>query len=284
MKIDTTSGEYDYTFLSLGAGVQSSALLVLGCIEEEPRVPRPDICLFADTGDEPQYVYDYVEQLTAFAAREGVEVQVVQAGVLSDEVRQSVEEAKNDPDRAGWVSVPLYTKDPITHSEGMRRRVCTREYKIAPIRKWVRERLGYSRGQRVKHRVRSMLGITTDEIQRMKPSADKWVTNSYPLVDLGLRRHDCLKIVDDAGLPKPQKSACVYCPYRPGVDWQWLKDEHPADFQKAVDFDEMIRADGMPYQQFVHKSCVPLSEVVFNANDPDQADMFDNECEGMCGV
>ena len=33
--IDTTSGDYDYTYLSLGAGVQSSALLVLACIELE---------------------------------------------------------------------------------------------------------------------------------------------------------------------------------------------------------------------------------------------------------
>jgi len=29
--IDTTSGDYDYTYLSLGAGVQSSALLVRAC-------------------------------------------------------------------------------------------------------------------------------------------------------------------------------------------------------------------------------------------------------------
>ena len=38
--IDTTSGDYDYTYLSLGAGVQSSALLVLSCTDE--RVPKPD--------------------------------------------------------------------------------------------------------------------------------------------------------------------------------------------------------------------------------------------------
>ena len=52
MKIDTTSGDFDYTFLSLGAGVQSSALLVLSCTDD--RVPKPDVAIFADTGDEPE--------------------------------------------------------------------------------------------------------------------------------------------------------------------------------------------------------------------------------------
>ena len=60
--IDTTSGDYDYTYLSLGAGVQSSALLVLSCTDD--RVPKPDVAIFADTGDEPAWVYDYLKVLT----------------------------------------------------------------------------------------------------------------------------------------------------------------------------------------------------------------------------
>ena len=34
---------------------------------------------------------------------------------------------------------------------------------------------------------------------------------------------------------------------------------------------------------FIHKTCKPLSEVEFNTEE-DQLDMFDNACEGMCGV
>ena len=275
MKLDE---QFDYTYLALGAGVQSSAMLVLSCTDE--RVPRPDVCIFADTGDEPQYVYDFLEQLTKFATNKGLDVQIVQAGVLSDAVRQSIEESKSDSKKSGWVDVPVFTKD--ENRLGMLRRACTNKYKIAPIRKWVRESLGYSKGQSVKHRVRSMLGISIDEITRMKPSQDRWVTNVYPLVDLGFRRHDCLKIVEDAGLPLPKKSACVYCPYRSDEGWADLKELHPQDFAKAVDFDEMMRAEGRPFSGFVHRSLVPLSEAVFN--DPDQGDMFNHECEGMCGV
>ena len=178
--IDTTSGDYDYTYLSLGAGVQSSALLVLACTDE--RVPTPDVAIFADTGDEPASVYDYLEILTDWAKPFGVDVLTTQKGVLSDACKK------------GFVPVPIYTAN-ADGSTGILRRQCTREYKIAPITKKVRELLGYEPRYRVKESVRAMLGISLDEIQRMKESRFKWVTNCFPLVDLEIKRSDCLKLL-----------------------------------------------------------------------------------------
>tara|TARA_R110002020_G_scaffold75774_2_gene192538 strand:- start:724 stop:1551 length:828 start_codon:yes stop_codon:yes gene_type:complete len=272
--IDTTSGDYDYTYLSLGAGVQSSALLVLCCTDD--RVPKPDSAVFSDTGDEPAYVYSYLEMLAEWAKPYGVEVVTAQAGVLSEDTLK----------RGKFVPIPLYTlhKD---GTKGVLRRQCTREYKITPINKKVRELLGLKPRQRNKYKVRALLGISTDEMQRMKPSWDKWVTNTYPLIDLGYARKDCYRIMADASLPEPKKSACIYCPYHDDGYWQYMKDELPVEFQKAVEFDEAIRnrtMKGAEAPAFVHKSCVPLSEAVFNANDPRQVDLFNNECEGMCGV
>ena len=71
MRIDTTSGDFDYTYLSLGAGVQSSALLVLGCMEE---VEKPDVAVFADTGDEPAWVLSYLKVLKEYAQDYGIAV------------------------------------------------------------------------------------------------------------------------------------------------------------------------------------------------------------------
>jgi len=272
--IDTTSGDFDYTYLSLGAGVQSSALLVLACTDE--RIPKPDVCIFSDTGDEPRYVIDYLEVLREFAAPHGVEIEVAQKGVLSEDALG----------RGKFVPIPLYTLDQYG-TKGILRRQCTREYKITPITKKVRELLGYKPRQRMKHKVRAMLGISTDEMQRMKASWDKWVTNTYPLIDLGISRSMCYKIMADAGLPEPKKSACVYCPYHDDQYWQWMKDEQPAEFARAVSFDDAIRhktMKGAEAPAFVHNSCVPLSEAVFDVDDPHQVDMFNNECEGMCGV
>ena len=277
MKIDTTSGDFDYTYLSLGAGVQSSALLVLACTDD--RVPKPDVAIFADTGDEPPWVYEYVDVLKEWVKPYGVPIEVVQnsLGSLSD--------VYINHQRAGkwYARVPIYTMSEEGH-KGMTGRHCTREFKISPIEKRVRELLGYKPRQRVKERVRSMHGISLDEVQRMKASSTRWLTVAYPLVDLGIDRRRCFDIIKEAGLPEPSRSACVYCPYHSDTYWNWLKTEQPEAFAQAVSFDhEIRRMPGRNDDGFVHRSCVPLDEAVFDVSDPDQVDMF-GECEGMCGV
>ena len=47
------------TVISLGAGVQSSTMALManeGLID-----PMPDCAIFADTQNEPQYIYDYLD-------------------------------------------------------------------------------------------------------------------------------------------------------------------------------------------------------------------------------
>ena len=275
MKLDE---HFDCTYLSLGAGVQSSALLVLACTDD--RIPTPDFCVFADTGDEPQYVYDYLKVLIEFAAQYDVEVITAQKGRLSDWVRNRKTSGKR------FASIPFFTKNQ-DGSYGMLRRQCTREFKIEPITKAVRKKLGYKHRQRVRERVRCLIGISLDESTRMKESRIKWIYNAFPLVDLGLQREHCFSIMEKVGLPEPKKSSCVYCPYHSDRYWDWMKRTEPKEFAKAVDFDEMIRdmtMKGIEQPGFLHQSCVPLSQVEFKADDPNQVDMFNNECEGMCGV
>ena len=131
-----------------------------------------------------------------------------------------------------------------------------------------------------------MMGISLDEIQRMKESVLGWQHNAFPLIDLSIKRGDCYKIVEDVGLPRPKKSACVYCPYHDDSYWQSMKDDYPDEFQEAVRIDEGIRNNSIKKEHtetFVHPSCVPLKDVVFG-DDPNQVNMFNNECDGMCGV
>ena len=46
--------------LSLGAGVQSSTILLMMMNEE---IKPADVCIFADTGNEPKEVYEHLEKL-----------------------------------------------------------------------------------------------------------------------------------------------------------------------------------------------------------------------------
>jgi hypothetical protein len=264
---------YDLTYLSLGAGVQSTALYFMSA-RGDHGVPRANCAIFADTGDEPFWVYDTLSRIVA--AKAGIPVHLVTAGCLSSDIFTR---------RNGFVAIPAYTRFSDTGEIGITRRQCTREYKIEPIERKVRELLGYKPRQRIKKQARVMIGISLDEVVRMKPSRTKWITNCWPLVDARLRRSDCLGYLSALGFAEPQRSACVFCPYHSNRYWRQLRDHAPQEWGRAVSFDRDIRdmsKSGVKGQVFIHRSGVPLDEVEFI--DDKQPSLFESECEGMCGV
>ncbi len=174
-------------------------------------------------------------------------------------------------------------------THGMGRRQCTREYKIDVIQRAIRERLGYAPKQRMRHEVDVIIGISIDEVSRMKPSRLAWQTNRFPLIDeLEWSRADCIDYVRQIGMGTPPKSACYVCPYRSNESWKQLKREEPEAFAKAVEFEQAIQKrkaelkfKGTPY---LHSRRQPLDQIDFVAIAPDNRELFDNECEGICGL
>lgn len=69
--------------LSLGAGVQST---VLALMNAEGILPKLDAAIFADTGWEPQAVYDHLDRLEVELNRAGIPLHRVSAGNLHDDV------------------------------------------------------------------------------------------------------------------------------------------------------------------------------------------------------
>lgn len=265
-----TPGSRPLLVLSLGAGVQSSTLALMAAAGELGEVP--ECAIFADTGDEPASVYawlDWLEKQLPFP------VYRVTAGILSDEVtRVRVSAAGNKYLKP---MPPVFLKGDNT---GIAIRQCTVNHKIEPIRKKLRE-LHQGRG------VVQWIGISMDEVIRMKPSRDSWCVNVWPLIDRGMTRRDCLKWMEAKGFPKPPRSACVYCPYHSNAEWRRLKNEEPEEFQRAVDFEQRLQkaAEQTTFTSslYLHRSCVPLSEAPL-ADDDGHPSLFGNECEGMCGV
>jgi hypothetical protein len=101
-----------------------------------------------------------------------------------------------------------------------------------------------------------------------------------------MTRADCKIWMTGHGYPEPPRSACIGCPFHSDHEWRNLRDNAPAEWADAVEFDAAIRkTDGMRGETFLHRSCVPLSEVdLETAEDVGQQSMFGAECEGMCGV
>jgi len=172
----------------------------------------------------------------------------------------------------------------------MLRRQCTREFKVQPITRKIRELIGLKKGQqapRGKISVRQFIGISLDEVIRMKPSRDKWIQHEWPLIDLRMTRHDCNVWLEKRGIKKLPKSACSFCPYHSNSEWRYLRDEQPDAWQEAIEVDEAIRegVKGTTDALFVHQSLVPLRDVDLRTDlDKGQLSLWGNECEGMCGV
>lgn len=279
-----------YRAVSLGAGAQSTVLALM-LSRSDSRLtklgyPKPDIAIFADTGWEPEYVYRHLDWLED-------ELQFPLVRVSDGSLKKNLRRGKTVSGHR-FVDVPLFTVD--DGKKGMLRRQCTTHYKIRPIYRQVRKLAGGERGRPFpeKTHVEMWIGISLDEVLRMKPSREPWIEHRWPLVDLRMSRHDCIEWFSseypDRHLPR---SACVICPYRSDEHWFELKRRDPVSFEEAVRFDRWLRAstktpvrkllNGRPY---LHSARRPLA-VVINQRETEGADgidEFNNECEGLCGV
>lgn len=246
-------------FLSLGAGVQSTTLLMLAA---EGRIGPLDAAIFADTGWEPAAVYEHLDRLEREIAQPaGIPIHRVSVGNIRNDAL--------DPEHR-FASMPLYVKNQ-DGGDGMIRRQCTGEYKLKPIKRRVREMLGVPHPTPVPKGmfVETWIGISVDEVGRAKDSDVGYMRNAFPLLDLGWRRTDCERYLRRNDFGKTPKSACIGCPFHGNRQWREMRDQHPEEFADAVDFDQAIRAsnaraneDGSPLlgEAFLHRSRLPLNQ------------------------
>ncbi|MGW2540728.1 hypothetical protein ACWC5I_07610 [Kitasatospora sp. NPDC001574] len=234
-------------------------MLLLSALGE---LPKLDFAIFADTGWEPKAVYSHLDRVEReIAEPAGIPILRVSSGNIRNDAL--------DPAHR-FASMPLYilNKD---GSPGMTRRQCTGEYKISPIKKKVRELLGYPHPARIPADVytEQWIGISTDEFHRAKDADVKYTRNRFPLIELGLSRGDCLGLLAEHGLESTPKSSCLGCPFHGNAQWRAIRDGDPAEWADVVDFDAQIRAgnaranaDGRPLlgQAYLHRSRIPLSE------------------------
>jgi hypothetical protein len=263
--------------LSLGAGVQSTALLLLAA---EGVLPKPDVAIFADTGWEPAAVYRQLDRLAQVAASAGIELHRVSKGNLRHDATDPVHR---------YASVPYFIRNP-DGSNGIGRRQCTSEYKLAPITRKVRELLGAKalafRRVPAGRVCEQWIGFSTDEIGRVSDKRRvKYLTSRYPLVELGMSRKDCLRWLAARGWGDTVKSACIGCPFHGNRAWRDLRDNHPDEWADAVAYDAAIRhggarGNGLRGTAYLHASRVPLDQAAIDRITPaerrdDQLDLLD---------
>ena len=273
--------------ISLGAGVQSSCLALM-CAKGDIDY-KVSGAVFADTQAEPKNVYVWLKYLKEEIAKlpYSFPVHIVTFGSLTEYALQDRYHKETGQYYVKTV-IPAFAKNE-DGSVGLYWRTCTNDFKVVPVRKKMKELLGYKKYQRIPKEVyvNNLMGISFDEAHRMKPSKVEYVKNIYPLVDIKYSRLHCYEWMKKNGYKEPPRSACSYCPFHSDEEWIRLKKESPEDFKFAVEFEKTLqskvkkseRINSMPY---LHRSCVPLSQVEFDKNK--NLNLFGNECEGQCGL
>lgn len=276
--------------LNLGAGVQSTCVLLKSCFGE---LPKLDHAIFADTGDEPKAVYRHLERLIEVANRHGIPVHVVRhkEWPLSKHLKERIAANRR------LETIPAFTKSAKGKYAPMLRS-CTREFKVVPIVRQTKKLLGLSRTGRWPKElaVETWLGISRDESDRMKNSTNKWQRFWHPLIETtypdpkirpdSMTRSDCVEWLKKKGWGDTPRSACVFCPFHSDHEWSRLRDEDVAGWKHAVEIDEVLRSGrdgkvhGMRETAYLHRSLVPLAV----AKIGDEDGTFSDECAGVCGV
>jgi 3'-phosphoadenosine 5'-phosphosulfate sulfotransferase (PAPS reductase)/FAD synthetase len=152
--------------LSLGAGVQSSTLALM---IEHGEIPMVDAAIFADVKGEPKKVYEWLEYLKTKVTSYPIHV------VTYRDLKQDLLDIANGTGKK--IPIPFFTIDD-KGKKGMMRRQCTADYKIKPVTSKIRELLGLKKGEKRKAgtKVELLMGISQDEISRMKTNPIKYIT------------------------------------------------------------------------------------------------------------
>ena len=231
--------------VAYGLGVNSTAMLV----EFVKRGIVPEMILFADTGGEKPETYAYLPTIQAYLK------EVKFPPVITVRYKTKIAPYHTLEGQC------LHTETLPSLAYGGKscslkwKRSCHDRYilqhfppdeMIAKGRRVLRA-IGFdaSEKRRTYAGVVKAIGLDAGENHRMtwtqhkpnetarKPSREAWLDQNfftywYPLLtDWPMDRAACERIIREAGLPVPMKSACWFCPASKKPEIIWLRDHHP---------------------------------------------------------
>lgn len=241
-------------FWSFGGGTQTAAIAVL---IKQGKLPMPDLIGFADTSREISETWEYLENVIRPA---GFNVQII-----------SHDYATVDLYRDDELLIPAFTRR--NGSVGQMSTFCSNEWKQRVCRRWLKDQ-GVNDCD-------VWLGISTNELHRMKESGLKWYRHYYPLIQtFKISRAQCVALVESFGWPTPPKSRCYMCPMQSMNEWRDLYFNHLNDFDLAVKEEERIREKDP--DAYLNHYGIPLIDAIKLSDS--QTSMFDGCDSGYCMV
>jgi hypothetical protein len=220
------------TVVAYGMGVDSTAMLV----GMHARGERPDLILFADTGDEKPETYAYLPIINEWLARVGFpEVMVVKnARPISGDTSLSA------------ACLRLKVLPALAYGAHQCSLVWKRDPQLKYLKRWLPATQAWAAGLDVINCIGYDAG-PRDSCRSYKAEgkAAPGFVNRFPLVEWNWDRERCVAEIVAAGLPVPVKSACFHCPASKKHEIRWLKVTHPELFDRAIEMEYSAMERGL---------------------------------------
>ena len=207
--------------VSFGGGTNSTAMIIGMYLHKIPI----DLILFADTGGEQPHTYEFMGTFNEWLVKHGIPKIV------------SVEYHDKDGNRLTLEQECINSGTLPSIAYGFKR--CSLKHKIGTQEKFCNNyqpcKEVWASGQRV-HKYIGYDAGETRRIQHAAPidEADKKYEKHYPLYEWGWTREECVRVIERAGLPRPGKSSCFFCPSMKKKEIQALWENYPDLFERAI--------------------------------------------------
>lgn len=210
--------------VSFGGGTNSTAMIIGMYLHKIPI----DLILFADTGAEQPHTYEFIAAFNAWLVKHGLPEITIAWKTTKEGARLTLEE-----------DCLMYHRLP---SIAYGFKGCSVKYKVAVQEKFCnndpRCKAVWASGEKI----HKFIGYDAGETRRIQHAAEgdeenKKYKNHYPLYEWGWDRAECARVVERAGLPRPGKSSCFFCPSMKKKEIQALWEEYPDLFQRAVELE-----------------------------------------------
>ncbi len=194
--------------ISFGGGVNSVAMTIL-LVNEGWHGP----IVFADTGGEHPETYCYMAMFERdWLKPRGLGIVRLLPGA---EYHCSMSQVPLEEYCLSASVIPL-----------MAVRWCSSRWKGRPMDRWAKER-----GIQIHY-----IGFCVDEARRANEKPDY---QQFPLLDRGITRGGCARIIQKEGLEVPPKSSCFFCPMQTIGEWQRLFLDHPDLYERAANLERV---------------------------------------------
>ena len=211
-----------------GGGTNSTAMLI-GLYHRKIPV---DLILFSNTGGEQPHTYDFLPIMDRWLEEHGLPTitQVEYTDRNGDRLTLEQECL-----RSGTLPAIAYgyKKCSLKHKAGPQEKFCNHYQPCLDV---------WARGEKVT----KFIGYDVDEQRRREgamphDAVDKKYQKVYPLMDWGWTREDCIKAIEQEGLPLPGKSSCFFCPSTKKKEIRTLYHQHPDLLARALAIEDKAR-------------------------------------------